>query len=87
MLTDLSLNTESVPLLAGELVHEDQGGICAGMNPIIGKLPEVIPSAHVISSSGCTAREDSVHFNSAGVRELGKRYAEKMFSLMGNIKD
>jgi hypothetical protein len=83
MLTDLSLDAESVPLLAGELVHEDQGGICASMNPIIARLPDTIPNAHVISSSGCPDKGDNVHFNAEGYRMLGRRYAEKMLSLMG----
>ncbi|MEM9419217.1 MAG: sialate O-acetylesterase [Planctomycetota bacterium] len=84
MLEDLSLNAKEVPLLAGELVHEDQNGKCANMNVIINKLPETIPTAHVISSSGCTAVEDDVHFDAAGYRELGRRYAAKMFSLLGD---
>lgn len=83
MLKDLSLEADEVPLLAGEVVHADQGGICASMNEIIDQLPETVPTAYVISSQGCSVREDSVHFNSAGVRELGKRYAEKMLLLQG----
>lgn len=83
MLTDLSLDANAVPLLAGEVVHEDQGGKCASMNPIINKLPEVVSTAHVISSNGCTVQEDEIHFDSNGVRELGKRYAEKMLSIKG----
>ena len=83
MMTDLSLDPDSVPLLAGEVVHADQGGICASMNSIIAKLPDTIPTAYVISSSGCTAQEDNVHFNSAGYREIGKRYAAQMLSIMG----
>ncbi|NPD44763.1 MULTISPECIES: sialate O-acetylesterase [unclassified Lentimicrobium] len=82
ILSDLSLNAKEVPLLAGEVVHEEQGGICASMNPIINQLPDLIPTAHVISSRGCLVREDSVHFNSEGVRELGKRYAQEMLSLV-----
>lgn len=82
MLKDLSLDAKDVPLLAGELVHEDQNGECASMNPIINKLPEVIPTAYVVSSSGCSVQKDLVHFDSNGVRELGRRYAEKMFSIM-----
>lgn len=83
MLSDLSLSSDVVPILAGELVHADQGGICAGMNSIINELPNTIPTAHVISSSGCTDKDDNVHFNSEGYRELGRRYAAKMLSLMG----
>ncbi|OLY95039.1 sialate O-acetylesterase [Cnuella takakiae] len=83
LLGDLNLKAGSVPLLAGELVHADQGGRCASMNPIIGRLPEVIPAAHVIPSNGCTAAADKLHFDAAGYRELGKRYGAKMLSLLG----
>ncbi|GAL81736.1 endo-1,4-beta-xylanase A precursor [Algibacter lectus] len=83
MLNDLGLKAEDVPLLAGEVVNEEQGGVCASMNSIINTLPEVVPTAHVISSKGCEVRDDYVHFNSAGVRELGKRYALKMLDLKG----
>lgn len=84
ILSDLNLSAKEVPLLAGELVHEEQNGICASMNLIINKLPQVIPTAHVISSKGCEVSDDNVHFNSIGVRELGKRYALKMLSLKAN---
>lgn len=84
LLKDLNLKENSVPLLAGEVVHADQGGICAGMNGIIGALPQVIPNAYVISSKGCTVHADKLHFDAAGYRELGKRYADKMLSLLSN---
>ena len=83
MLKDLSLKAEDVPLLAGEVANADQNGKCAGANPIINKLPEFIPTAYVISSKGCTTRDDHVHFNPAGVREIGKRYAQKMLEVQG----
>ena len=83
LLNDLSLNPDSIPLLAGEVVNADQGGVCASMNSIIAKLPQSIPNAYVISSSGCTDAADNLHFNSAGYREIGKRYADKMLSLLG----
>ncbi len=35
LLKDLKLKAKSVPLLAGELVNEDQGGACASLNKII----------------------------------------------------
>ena len=71
-----------MPLLAGELVNADQKGACASMNKIIDDLPKTIPTAHVISSAGCT-KANHLHFNPAGYRELGKRYAEKMLPLLG----
>ncbi len=81
LLKDLNLKAEEVPLLVGEVVSADQQGICASMNRIIDDLPTTIPTAHVISSQGCTAKPDHLHFSPAGYRELGKRYAEKMLSL------
>lgn len=81
MLTDLSLYAGSVPLLAGEMVHADQGGVCASMNSIVATLPDTIPTAYVISSKDCKAK-DQAHFNSEGYRILGSRYAEKMLSLI-----
>ena len=82
LLKDLHLKAKMVPLLAGELVNADQGGICAGMNKIIATLPQMIKNSYVISSAGCTDATDNLHFNAAGYRELGKRYAEKMLSLL-----
>jgi hypothetical protein len=81
MLTDLSLKAGSVPLLAGEVLSEGEN-CCSGMNSIIDRLPDTIPTAHVISSAGC-AGQDKAHFNSEGYRKLGRRYAMQMLSLMG----
>jgi hypothetical protein len=83
LLKDLNLKAESVPLLAGEVVNADQGGVSAGMNKIIATLPKAIPTSHVISSAGCTDGRDNLHFNAAGYRKLGTRYAVKMLSLLG----
>ena len=83
LLKDLDLKPEAVPLLAGELVHADQRGACASMNAIIAELPKTIPNAHVISSSSCACRSDRLHFTPEGYRDLGKRYGEKMLSLLG----
>lgn len=83
LMKDLHLNPKKVPLLAGEVVHADQGGVCAGMNAIIASLPQTIPNSYVISSSGCTDSRDNLHFDAEGYRMLGKRYAERMLSIMG----
>jgi len=85
LLKDLNLEANSIPLLAGEVVHAEQGGVCASMNGIIATLPKTIPNAHVISSKGCTIVADKLHFDAAGYRELGKRYADKMLALLYSI--
>jgi alpha-L-arabinofuranosidase len=84
LIADLNLKVEDVPLLAGETVHAAQKGICAGMNKIIAGLPETLSNSHIISSAGCACSRDHLHFNSAGNREFGKRYAAKMLSLLGH---
>jgi hypothetical protein len=82
LLKDLNLKANDVPLLVGEVVHADQKGVCASMNNIIATLPRVIPTSHVISSAGCAALRDHLHFTPEGYRELGKRYGEKMLELL-----
>jgi hypothetical protein len=82
MVTDLSLDADSVPLLAGEVLYADQGGQCASMNSIIARLPDTLPNSYVISASGCPGM-DQWHFNSVDYRELGIRYAKTMLSIMG----
>lgn len=82
LLKDLNLESKDTPLLAGELVSKEAGGACAGMNKIIDELPKTIPTAHVVSSEGCTGRPDHLHFDAAGYREYGKNYAETMLPLL-----
>ena len=81
MLADLLLSADSVPLLAGEVLSAE-GNCCSSMNTIINKLPDVVPTAYVISSDGCPG-QDNAHFNSEGYRIIGRRYAVQMLSLMG----
>lgn len=82
LLRDLNLNADAVPLLAGEVVAADQQGATASMNTIIATLPEVIPTAHVVSAAGCECRRDHLHFTPAGYRELGRRYAATILPLL-----
>jgi lysophospholipase L1-like esterase len=53
------------------------------MNTTIATLPQVLPNFYIISSKGCTDQEDNLHFTAEGYRLFGKRYAEKMLSLLG----
>ena len=82
LITDLNLIPKKAPLLAGETVNEDQGGKCAAMNAIIATLLQIIPNSYVIPSDGCPSKSDKLHFTSEGNRKLGKRYAEKMLTIM-----
>ncbi len=81
LLAELKLEATSVPLFAGEVVNADQQGAAASVNEIIARLPQVVPTAHVVSSKGCAARGDHLHFTPAGYRELGRRYADAVLAL------
>ena len=83
LLSELNLSADNVPLLAGETVQTEEGGHCGGFNNVIATLPNVIPTAHVISSKGCKQKGDGLHFTAEGYRIIGKRYAEKMLELLG----
>ena len=82
LLSELNLSADNVPLLAGETVQSEEGGYCGGFNRVIATLPNVIPTAHVISSNGCKQKGDGLHFTAEGYRIIGKRYAEKMLELL-----
>ena len=80
--TDLGLNPKDVPLLAGELKHQEQGGICWKFNvDILPNLPKTLPNSYIISSKDCQSTGDQFHFSTEGMRTLGYRYAEQMLKL------
>lgn len=82
LMNDLNLDPTKTPLLAGELLSAEFEGKCFAFNQFIAQLPELIPNAHVISSGGCPGMPDGLHFTAEGYRILGKRYGEKMLSLL-----
>lgn len=83
LLHDLGLNEEETPLLIGELLSQEKGGVCWGHNSVIAKTHSVIPNSYVISSKDCPGASDGLHFTAEGYRMIGKRYAEKMLELLG----
>lgn len=83
LLADLGLQAERVPLFAGEAVNADRGGTSRGANLLIDRIGETIPTAHVISSSGLTNLPDHLHFDAAGYREFGRRYAYAALPFLG----
>ena len=84
ILTDLELSADSVPLFAGETLRQEEGGACYGHNTQVNRLPQVIPTAHVISSLSCPGNgQDPWHFNATGYRIMGKRYAYAALQVMG----
>ena len=79
---DLNLNSKDVPLLAGELKHQEQGGVCWKFNvDILPNLPKTLPNSYIISAKDCESTGDQFHFSTEGMRTLGYRYAEQMLKL------
>lgn len=83
LMIDLNLTADSIPLLAGEMRYQNQGGICWEMNRIMNRLPQIIKNSYVISADGCQGNTvDGFHFSTAGTRELGRRYGRQMWSFL-----
>lgn len=83
ILTDLKkdLGFGDVPFLVGELRRD---GCCSAHNPYVATLAKSVPNGHVISSNGLSVvSTDAYHFDAAGLREFGKRYAATMVRQVG----
>lgn len=84
LLADLNLKAEDVPLFAGELEYANMGGGCSSHNVQVNRLPEVIPTAHVVSAENLPGNGvDAWHFSAQGYRIFGQRYAKEVLALMG----
>ena len=84
LMKDLNLNPKDVPFLAGELKSKEEHGVCYAFNTdILVNLPKVLPNSYIISSQGVKGSPDQFHFNTAGMRELGRRFAVQMLKIQG----
>ena len=84
MLSDLNLKAEDVPLFVGETERADMGGGCSAHNTQVARMPQVVPTSHVVSSKNIPGNgKDAWHFSAAGYRMFGKRYAIAALKLMG----
>ncbi len=85
MLRDLGLRASDVHIFVGETEYENMGGGCSWHNHVVAKIPEVIPTGHVVSAEGIPGNGvDPWHFSAAGYRTFGKRYAEKVLDVMNH---
>jgi len=76
---ELGLDPKKTPILVGQML---EGGSCAGHNSVIAQLPNKISNCAVISTSNIPGESDRLHFTHDGYKELGKRYAEKMLTMI-----
>ena len=85
MLHDLGLRATEVPIFVGETEYANMGGGCSYHNTVVAKIPEVIPTGHVVSAEGIPGNgTDAWHFSAEGYRMFGKRYAEKVLEVMNH---
>jgi hypothetical protein len=83
ILKDLNLEARRVPLIVGEVVDAEHHGVCANANKTIDRIHSVVPTGYYVTSKGCSAGADNLHFDAAGYRLLGKRYGIKTLQAMG----
>lgn len=77
-----ALNAEHLPLVVGEISENISEEWNAKDHPtkfnlLLHELAAELPLCKVVSSKGLELKNDGIHFTSASLRELGKRYFEK----------
>jgi len=79
------LEVEGVPFVAGELGVWDAAKHSGrqAFNENLAGLPTWIERSAVVFADGLMHKGDGTHFDSASLRELGRRYAEAMRILQG----
>lgn len=83
LLSDLGMEPNCIPLLAGEVVTSEMGGVCGAHNAVIDNVPADFNMAHVVSAADLPQKGDGLHFTAHAYRMLGTRYATEMLSTMG----
>ena len=77
------LDGENIPVVVGELGQFFKRAKFKGtVDAALKALPSKVKHAAWVSAEGREHKGDVVHFNAAGYRELGKRYAAKMQALV-----
>ena len=85
MLHDLGLRASDVHIFVGETEYEEMGGGCSWHNTVVAKIPDVIPTGHVVSAKDIPGNgTDPWHFSAQGYRTFGKRYAEAVLDVMNH---
>ena len=79
----LNLNPAEVPLLVGETVTSEVGGVCGWHNTVVAQVPNVVKNAYVVSAKNLAGKSDGLHFTDNSYRVLGKRYAKQWMRSIG----
>ena len=76
------LNAEHLPLIVGEISENiskdwDAKDYPVKFNKLLHELAAELPNCKVVATTDLILKDDGIHFNSASLRELGRRYFEK----------
>lgn len=74
------LVSPDLPFIAGQI--GDFSPSATEFNDQLLKLPQLVAHTACVRSAGLTSLGDNTHFDSASLRELGKRYAIEYFKLI-----
>jgi hypothetical protein len=69
------LQAPDLPVVVGQLGEFYQGALAGVVNEQLATVPLVVPHSGFVSSAGLQHKGDNTHFDSASLRELGRRYA------------
>ncbi|NBA85631.1 sialate O-acetylesterase [Emticicia sp. CRIBPO] len=76
---DLDVNLDKIPVITGELgtfyTSQEKNKEGLRINEIFHRIASKKTNVYCVSSSGLTDKGDATHFDTASLRELGKRYA------------
>lgn len=67
------LGAEDVPVVVGEIGHFVENVVA--INEALRKVPGVVAGSACVTSAELTDKGDALHFDSASLREFGRRYA------------
>ena len=70
---------ESVPFIAGQIQSGHRNA--PYFNPMISRIGEYVPNSYCVESTSLDVLPDNLHFTRDAQLELGRRYAEALFSL------
>jgi hypothetical protein len=68
------LEAKDVPVVVGEIGRFVENS--SAINEALAKIPAHVPRSAFVSSERLTDKGDKLHFDSAALREFGRRYAE-----------
>ncbi len=85
-----ALNAEHLPLIVGEISENmskewNAKDYPAKFNSLLHELAGELPNCAIVNTADLALKEDGIHFTSASLRELGKRYFEKYKELNDSL--